>query len=114
MYFLPFLFGDFVVVFVFSCVQNFYATHLHFIYVCKIPSIRCLVALGSSFFFCHIFFAYVFLVWFGFVSVAFHLHRVTVSLFRIYSICYARCAAYSSDYIKINGYQKLCVLLGSV
>lgn len=67
------------------------------------PSIR----LGSSFFLCHIS-----LVMFRLLlrSVAFHLKScVTVSIFRIYAICYARCAAYSSDYIKINGYQKLCV-----
>lgn len=111
-----FLFGDiFFFLCIIFCLQNFFfATHLHFIYVIvtvsAIPSSRCL-DVGFIIFLLPYFFACVLFrfVWFG--SLAFHLHRVTVSRFRIYSICYARCAAYSSDYIKINGYQKLCVFL---
>lgn len=111
-----FLFGDiFFFLCIIFCLQNFFfATHLHFIYVIvtvsAIPSSRCL-DVGFIIFLLPYFFACVLFRFVRFGSLAFHLHRVTVSRFRIYSICYARCAAYSSDYIKINGYQKLCVFL---
>lgn len=114
LFYFPIWWYIFFLVYYILFAKLFFATHLHFIYVIvtvsAIPSSRCL-DVGFIIFLLRYFFACVLFrfVWFG--SLAFHLHRVTVSRFRIYSICYARCAAYSSDYIKINGYQKLCVFL---
>lgn len=109
-----FLFGDiFFFLCIIFCLQKFFLQRIFILFMWLWLWARFRVVAvwmsGSSFFFCDISLLVFRFVWFG--SLAFHLHRVTVSRFRIYSICYARCAAYSSDYIKINGYQKLCVFL---